>query len=86
MKLNKALYGTLQAAMLLWKTLAAKLVSMGFVVNPYDECVAKKVVGGRRCTNLWHVDDIKVSHVDSQVVSEVLEHKKLNRSRTGWCE
>jgi len=71
-KLKKALYGTLQAAMLFWKTLTAKLVSMGFVVNPYDKFVANKVIGGRQCASLWHVDDIKVSHVDSQVVSEVL--------------
>ena len=72
MKLKKALYGTLKAALLFWKTLTAKLVSMGLVVNPYDECVANKVIGGKQCTILWHVDDIKVSHVDSQVVSEVL--------------
>ena len=72
-KLKKALYGILQAAMLFWKTLTAKLLSMGFVVNPYDECVAaNKVIGGRQCTILWHMDDIKVSHVDSQVLSEVL--------------
>jgi len=70
--LKKALYGTLKAALLFWKTLTAKLVSMGLVVNPYDECVANKVIGGRQCTLLWHVDDIKVSHVDSQVLSEVL--------------
>ena len=42
---------------------------MGFVVNPYDE---GKVIGGRQCTILLRKDDIKVSHVDSQVVSEVL--------------
>ena len=72
MKLKKALYGTLQTAMLFWKTLTAKLVRMGFVVNPYDKCIANKVIGERQCTILWHVDDIKVSHVDSQVISEVL--------------
>jgi len=58
--------------MLFWKTLTAKLVSMGFEVSSYDECVANKVIEGRQCTSLWHVDDIKVSHIDSQVVSEVL--------------
>jgi len=57
----------LQAAMLFWKSLTAKFVSMGFV-----KCVQTKVIGGRQCTILWHVDDIKESHVDSKVVSEVL--------------
>jgi len=55
--------------------LTAKLVSMGFVVNPYDE---GKVIGGRQCTILLRKDDIKVSHVDSQVVSEVLGELKKN--------
>jgi len=46
---------------------------MGFVVNPYDECDANKFLGGRQFTILCHVDDIKVSHVDSKVVSEMLQ-------------
>jgi len=49
-KLKKALYGTLQAAMLFWKTLTAKLVSLGFKVNPYDECVMNKIIHGQQCT------------------------------------
>ena len=46
-----------------------KACEHGFVVNPYDE---GKVIGGRQCTILLRKDEIKVSHVDSQVVSEVL--------------
>jgi hypothetical protein len=42
-------------------------------LNPYDMCVANKTINGRQCTILWHVDDIKVSHVDPQVVNDVLE-------------
>ena len=36
----------------------------GFIVNPYDPCVANKDVNGKQMTVLWHVDDLKVSHVD----------------------
>jgi hypothetical protein len=36
-KLKKALCGTLQAAMLFWKDLSAKLVSWGYEINPYDQ-------------------------------------------------
>jgi hypothetical protein len=39
-ELLKALYGTLKAALLFWKLLSSKLVSWGFVINPYDWCVA----------------------------------------------
>ena len=68
-KLKKALYGTLQAAMLFWKTLTAKLVGLGFKVNPYDECVMNKIIHGQQCTILWLVDDIKITHTDEQDVS-----------------
>jgi hypothetical protein len=64
-KLKKALYGTLQAALLFWKDLTETLTNMGFVVNPYNWCVANKLINGKQCTIVWHVDDLKVSHVDA---------------------
>ena len=68
--------------MIFWKSLTAKHVSMGFV-----KCVENKVIGGRKCTILWHVDDIKESHVDSKVVSEVLvELETIWKSGTTNCE
>jgi hypothetical protein len=44
-----------------------KLVLWGFKINPYDWCVANKTIDGKQCTILWHVDDLKVSHVDPKV-------------------
>jgi hypothetical protein len=67
-KLKKALCGTLQAAMLFWKDLSAKLVSWGCETNPCDWCVANKMINGKQCTVLWHVHDLKMSHVDPSVV------------------
>ena len=71
-ELKKALYGTLRAALLFWRKLSAKLQEWGFVINPYDWCVANKTVDGKQCTILWHVDDLKISHVDHKVVSSVI--------------
>ena len=71
-ELRKALYGTLRAALLFWKKLTEKLKSWGFIINPYDWCVANKDINGKQCTILWHVDDLKISHVESQVVTEVI--------------
>ena len=68
-ELLKALYGTLKAALLFWKLLSEKLVSWGFVINPYDWCVANKMIDGKQCTILWHVDDLKISHVDPEAVT-----------------
>ena len=72
----KAIYGTLNAALLFWLKLSKDLETWGFVMNPYDWCVMNKVIDGKQCTVLWHVDDIKVSHKDENVVSSVL--KQIN--------
>jgi hypothetical protein len=72
-KLKKALYGTLQAALLFWRNLSGFLMEHGFELNPYDECVANKIVNGTQCTIVWHVDDLKIAHVDPQVVSNVIK-------------
>ena len=72
-ELSKALYGTLQAALLFWKNLSAFLIEeQGFEVNPYDWCVVNKVINGKQCTIGWHVDDLKISHVDKAVVEEII--------------
>ena len=46
---------------------------MGFEINPYDPCVANKIVDGSQCTIAWYVDDIKVSHEKQSVVDKILE-------------
>ena len=40
--LVKALYSTMQAALLFWKDLTGYLIKQGFELNPYDECVVNK--------------------------------------------
>jgi hypothetical protein len=72
-KLNKALYGTLQAALLFWKDLSGYLERQGFILNPYDECVTNKIIDGSQCTILWHVDDLKISHAKQEVLEEVID-------------
>ena len=72
-RLLKALYGTLRAARLFWEKLTRKLQEWGFVINPYDPCVANKMINDKQCTITWHVDDLKISHVDPKVVDSVIE-------------
>ena len=71
-KINVALYGTLKAALLFWKKLSKSLVARGFVINEYDWCVANKMINGTQCTIVWHVDDLKLSHIDPKVVDEII--------------
>ena len=72
-ELDKALYGTLQAAFLFWKKIKSFFVEKhGFASNPYDGCVVNKMINGNQCTIGWHVDDIKLSHAENSVAEAVL--------------
>ena len=71
-ELRKALYGTLKAALLFWELMSGTLEKWGFECNPYDACVMNKMINGNQCTILWHVDDLKISHISKDVVSEII--------------
>ena len=72
-ELKKALYGTFKAALMFWKMLSSQLHQWGFSTNPYDRCVMNKMVDGKQCTILWHVDDLKISHVSPEVVNDITQ-------------
>jgi hypothetical protein len=62
MKLQKALYGLIQASLLFYRKLRNELEAYGLVVNPYDPCVANTTTeGDKKLTVIWHVDDLMVS-------------------------
>ena len=42
----------------------------GFELNPYDRCTANKMINGNQMTIVWHVDDVKASHVEKNVLEE----------------
>ena len=46
---------------------------MCLVLNPYDTCVANMTIDGHQCTIAWYVDDTKISHKSSSVVTQVIE-------------
>jgi hypothetical protein len=71
-ELLKALYGCVKSALLWYKLLTSTLKKMGFEINPYDQCVANKVINGKQCTICWYVDDLKISHVDKNVVTQII--------------
>jgi hypothetical protein len=75
-ELLKALYGMLRAVLLFWKLLSSKLILWEFTINPYDWCVANKIIDGKQCTVLWYVDDLKISHVSEDVNTEII--KRIN--------
>ena len=70
-ELSKALHGTLQASLFLKDPLVF-LKEQGFETNSCNLCIMNKNVNGKQCTVRWHVDDLKISHVDESVVKDSL--------------
>ena len=56
-KLQKALYGLMQASLLFYRKLQRELEAYGFEINLYNPCVANKTTdGGKQLTVVWHVE------------------------------
>jgi hypothetical protein len=72
-KLIKALYGCVKSALLWYELFYSSLQDLGFVLNPYDPCVANCTIEGSQCTIAWYVDDTKISHVNPDVVTMIIE-------------
>jgi hypothetical protein len=70
--LQKALYGYLRSAILFHKKSVKEMKGKGFELNRYDPCVANKIVQGNQFTVLWHVDDLKMSHMDYDEVTSMI--------------
>jgi len=72
-RLLKALYDCMQSALLWYKLFSTTLKGMGFVLNPYDPCVDNKMINGKQCIIINYVDDNKISHVNANVVTQIIE-------------
>ena len=57
-KVLQALYSMLIAAMLWYRKFQGDLESIGFKFNPYDPCIANKIVRKKQQTICFHVDNI----------------------------
>ncbi len=80
----KAIYGMLQLALLFYQQFKKDLEEYGFIFNPYDPCVANKMVNGKQLTITFHVDDLKASHKDSKVIDKFIEWVDKNMEMINW--
>jgi hypothetical protein len=76
LRLQKALYGMMKSALLFYRKLISELKGMGFEINPYDPCVANKMINGSQMTLRWHVDDLMISHTSNEAISQFLRALK----------
>jgi hypothetical protein len=70
---QNALYGTMVASLLYYRKFIKSLTDIDFVINPYDPCVANKIIEGDQMTICFHVDDCKLSHRKTKVMDSMIE-------------
>ena len=72
-RLQETLYGCLKSALLFYKKVVGYLDSYGFRINPYNPCVANKMIDGKQLTVCCHVGDLKISCVDANDVTKIIQ-------------
>ena len=70
---HNTIYGTMVAGQLYYRKFTGSLEWWGFVMNPYNPCVWNKVIKGKQCPIVFHVDDSKISHVNPKVVDYTID-------------
>ena len=71
MRALNVIYGIIKAVLLFYQKFVGDLMTIGFELNPYDPCVTNKTINGKQLALVWHVDDIKASHVEAEVVTRM---------------
>ena len=72
LKVLRSIYGCIESALLWCNLYSLTLKGLGFKVNIYDRFVANKMVDGKKCTLVWYMDDNQLSHVNPNVVTNIL--------------
>ena len=87
MNLQNGTYGLLSSALMFYLKLATDLKNNGFVINPYDPCMAKKLVKGGAIKVVWDVEYLKLLRKDPIEVTNFAQYlstiysNKLNINR-----
>lgn len=72
MRCKKAIYGTLNAAILTYKNITKFFSELGFHMNTYEPCVWNKIITNKQYTIIFYVDDPKINDEDTTVVTMII--------------
>ena len=67
LKCMDAMYGTMVDSLIYYKKFVKTLKRTIFQINPYDPCVANRLVNDNQQTIYFHVDDCKLIQKDGMV-------------------
>ena len=76
LELLKLPYRMLILSVLFYQKSMKDLEPISFKVYPYDPCVFNKITPYLKPTVTWHVDDLKVSHADKNIVDAFIKWTK----------
>jgi hypothetical protein len=72
-KLQKALYECLRCALFFYLKLVVDLELKDFKINMHEPCVANKMIEVKQFTVAWHVDDLKLSHMEQSEETKMID-------------
>ena len=72
-RILKAIYGMIKSALLWYELYVTVLLDEGYELNPYNKCVANKMVNNNQCTIGWYVDDNIVGHKEENVIDDLIQ-------------
>ena len=81
-RLDRALYGCVESALLWYNHISNTLAAIGFEKNKYDQCVYNMLKEGVQCTVVLHVDDLFVTCREKKVIDMVLAELKEKYGET----
>jgi hypothetical protein len=73
---QNAPYGTMVASLLYYRKFVKSLTEIDFIINPYDPCVANKIIEGEQMTICFYADDCKLSHRKKKVMDRMIGYLK----------
>ena len=76
---QNAMYSTIFVSLLYYRNFPKSFTDVGFKINPYDPCVANKMVNGQHMTICYHMDDYKLSHCKSKFNDRTIKCKCRTR-------
>jgi len=71
--LKKALYGCIQSALLWYNEIKSTILSMGYELNPYDQCIFRKNNGDNEIIIIIYVDDLFISSNSDELAEEIIK-------------
>ena len=67
------IYRTIKTILLFYNKFRKNIELQGFEINLYDRCITNKIVNNNQMTVLWHINNLKTSHIEKKMLEKCVE-------------